>query len=413
MNSINSNSNSLDDNVVTAHTSAMWKYTPIKACPEKYPEYKFSEECDTDNIFKITAASVRGKMHKHDGTNRDDNYAYDFSGGMAFAAVSDGAGSKAFSRIGANVAVKVSVKTVKELFTEYFNENTDSIKNAALSYDDPKFGEVCSRLAEKMRISVKAAGNEIRRIAKEKENDEEFTSFLKRKCVLSDFSTTLILTAVIPVYNPESSDNEFLIFSVQIGDGNVAAINSDADFSSALCILGNPDSGEFSGETDFITSDKMITDESLMQRTKVTKRKCTEILMMTDGVADDYFPYDKEILRLYLDLCVNGIIECEKDTEIKESDIFPAPLKNVWINDNDISFEFQYISECIDKTGMSLEKLWNDKTLCMSASLEAFGMKAPENSCEMLRDWLDNYVKRGSFDDRTLLIISTKGNSYE
>lgn len=402
---------SLDDNIITAHTSVMWKYNEIKDCPEKFPEYRFSECYDTDKLFKVTAASVRGKIHKYDGTNCDDYYSYAFSGGMVFAAVSDGAGSKKFSRIGAKTAAETAVATAKELFTSYFNENTDSLKNAALPYDNAEFGNVVSTLAEKMRTAVKTAANEIKRTSNKKENDEEFTNFLGRKCTISDFSTTLLLTAVVPVYNPSNSDMEYLILSVQIGDGNVSAINYYDDYSSALCILGNPDSGEFSGETDFITSDKMISDESIMTRTRVTRRKCTEILMMTDGVADDYFPADKEILRLYLDLCVNDIIKCNE--EITKNDIFPHPIKNVWVNDNNISFEYQYISECIEKSGLSLENLWNDKKLCMSASLKAFGINTSGNSSERLRDWLDNYVRRGSFDDRTLLIISMKGNCNE
>ena len=42
------------------------------------------------------------------------------------------------------------------------------------------------------------------------------------------------------------------------------------------------------------------------------------------------------------------------------------------------------------------------------SSLEAFGKKLANDKSERLKVWLDNYSQRGSFDDRTLVIIEPK-----
>ena len=75
----------LSDRDVTAHTAAMWKYNPIPEIPEPYPESisRFASSGE----FSVTAASVRGKKHKHDGSNRDDSFAFEIIDGMAVAAV--------------------------------------------------------------------------------------------------------------------------------------------------------------------------------------------------------------------------------------------------------------------------------------------------------------------------------------
>ncbi len=403
----------LSDSAVTAKTSSMWKYNPVPDKPEKYSEYSFSKAEDPDKHFTVTAARVRGKMHKHDGTNCDDWYEFDFGGGMAFAAVSDGAGSKAFSRIGAKTACIAAVGSMKALFTEYFNNSTEAVMSLSKPFDDAEFTEVGQVLAENMRSSAKKAAEAVKTEAEKRKDDKELIEFLGREPVLSDFSATLLMAAVVPVISSETGSMENLVLSIQLGDGMIAAVNADADFDSALSLLGDAESGEFSGETDFITSEKMIADDRIMKHTKVMRRRCTDILLMSDGVADDYFPNDPEILRLYLDLRANGILPSKK-AEITENSRpviskIPKPVKSVWVNDNDISYDFQYMSSVISETGLSLGELWNNPDAAAAASLKSFKAEVSKDNSEQLKIWLDNYVKRGSFDDRTLLIISVGG----
>lgn len=399
----------LSDNEVTAHTSSLWKYNPIPEKPEKYPEYRHSYSVDPDNRLSVTAARVRGKMHKHDGTNCDDWYEYDFGGGMAFAAAADGAGSKLFSRIGAKTACEAAVKVMKKEFTEYFNSNTDAVTFAARPYSDSEFNRVCSELAGIIRNAATSAAQAVEDEAERRKTDKELIEAAGREPVLSDFSATLLIAAVIPVISEETGSAESLVITVQLGDGMIAAVNADGEYSSALSLMGAADSGEFSGETDFITSPKMKTPEAIMKRTKITRRPCTHVLLMTDGVADDYFPNDPGILRLFMDLTANGVIPsaAAEITDVNRPYIsrIPRPEENIWVNDNDVTYEFQYISKVCEDTGLSEEQLWSMPDVAAAASLRSFGTEICSDPSEQLEKWLDNYVRRGSFDDRTLLII--------
>ena len=90
----------LSNEEVTGHTANLWKYIAI---PENEPE-PFPEYINGTVEFpgsKVIAARVRGKKHKHEGTNCDDWYETANYDKITFVAVSDGAGSKKFSRIGA------------------------------------------------------------------------------------------------------------------------------------------------------------------------------------------------------------------------------------------------------------------------------------------------------------------------
>ena len=63
----------LSDDDVTARTASMWKYLPVpEDQPEPYPE-TIQGTVDFPGS-RIIAARVRGKMHKHEGTNCDDWY---------------------------------------------------------------------------------------------------------------------------------------------------------------------------------------------------------------------------------------------------------------------------------------------------------------------------------------------------
>ena len=98
----------LTNKEVTDHTASLWKYLPIPTDePEPAPEYL---QCDTTLPGgRVIAARVRGKKHKHEGTNCDDWFEIANVDDVTFIAVSDGAGSKKFSRIGARESCKASV----------------------------------------------------------------------------------------------------------------------------------------------------------------------------------------------------------------------------------------------------------------------------------------------------------------
>ena len=194
----------------------------------------------------------------------------------------------------------------------------------------------------------------------------------------------------------------------------IVSINSKGAFQTSVKLLGVPDSGDFSGETEFLTASQMKTLEALQKRTKLSRGVVDTVMLMSDGVADDYFPNETQMRRLYFDLLVNGVIEMDsKPSDLsklspKEMSIFkriPDPILYPWVNDKSVTVPIQYTNRICEAMGISLEELWDDQSILGLASLEVKDAVQSSDAGERLRIWLDNYYERGSFDDRTLVVI--------
>ena len=393
----------LTDRDVTAHTAALWKYKPVPESPEPYPE-SLCQGKNSDG-FRVIAASVRGKKHKHEGSNRDDAFAFDICGGAVIAAVSDGAGSKPLSRIGAKHACDAVLKFAKMRMAAIERDLPDYKKSLGKAFDDPDFGNVCSELAGMLRDSCAEAYSALEAAYEKRKDLPEFEESLGRKPEIKDFSCTLLISVIIPV--DTANGKEYLTAALQIGDGMIAAFDENADFGSALVILGAADSGGFAGETEFLTTEQMRSAENLMSRTKIRRGKMTCLMLMTDGVADDYYPNDPQLLRLMLDMRLNGIlpVAASEDGENTEVNI-PDPTEYPWVNDSDVRYALQYTKGVLSVSGLTLEQLWKNRSVQEKACLKAFDIAYEKHPEDMLQLWLDNYVERGSFDDRTLLIVN-------
>ncbi|MGN0553026.1 MAG: PP2C family serine/threonine-protein phosphatase [Oscillospiraceae bacterium] len=398
----------LSDSDVTAHTASLWKYEPIPEEPEAYPEYRSSY--DDANGTEIIAARVRGKKHKHEGTNCDDWYEFDKLDDWSICVVSDGAGSKKLSRIGARISSEAACAYIKEQLSAIGHDETE--KALAMPFDNADFTAACTKLAEIMRSGFSAAYSAVEGAYLIRMNDEKIMEDLGRPCEIKDFSATLLAAAVIPLANGET-----FVISVTVGDGMVASVNAEGDLTSALKLLGNTDKGGFSGETEFL--DETKTAEKLYSNTKIMRGKVSSVLMMTDGVSDDYYPNSPELLRLYLDLMLNGVIDFPTTEVVStegssaEGREAPQPESYPWVNDSSIEVSLAYAKNIAEKNELALKQLWGERfgELIHKSSLEAFGITLAESRSERLKVWLDNYSQRGSFDDRTLVIISPKGVS--
>lgn len=394
------NINKLSDNDVTAHTAAMWKYNPVPESPEPYPEASCSSA--DENGFEVLAAAVRGKKHKHDGTNCDDNYAFEILDDTVVAAVSDGAGSKLFSRIGAKAACEAVVKYVKARLSAIKRDNPNYLEILSLPLDNADFGALCSQIAAMLRDSYAEAFAAVEAAYEKRKDYPEFEEAAGRKPELKDFSCTLLASVVIPVET--ANGREYLTASIQLGDGMIAAVDEKAE--NPLILLGTADGGSFAGETEFLTSEAFRSTESLMSRTKIRRGKLSFLMLMTDGVADDYYPNNPQLLRLALDLKLNNILDIAEPELITDVTV-PQPVEYPWVNDGDVKYSLQYAKNVLAEADMTLEQLWADKHAQKKASLASFDIVYDKDKAEMLKIWLDNYVERGSFDDRTLLIINT------
>lgn len=392
----------LEDGAVTRRTARLWKYRPIPADePEPFPEYRSC--CRDYPGGTALAAQVRGKKHKHEGRNGDDWYAEAAAGEMLFAAVSDGAGSRKFSRIGARESCCAAVDYLAQAFGTLWAARPELSGHIALSFGDPRCQEAFRTVAETVQQSVRAAQKAAEAAFRSRSGVPAYEAALGRPLELEDFSATLLVAAVLPAGAAGT-----LTAACQIGDGMIALLDTKAPFETAAKLLGTADSGMFSGETEFLTSPRMRPLEALQSRTKISRGHSDLLLLMTDGVADDYFPYETELRRLYCDLIANGIWEQTPDCEAESVEDLPDPLCYPWVNDQTISVPLHDTRRILEHTGRTLEELWNRRDILRLASRnlpEQLALKTPE--ARLLR-WLDNYVERGSFDDRTLAAIAIK-----
>ena len=401
----------LSNEEVTGHTASLWKYLPIPSDePEPAPEY-INGTVEFPGS-RIIAARVRGKKHKHEGTNCDDWYEVANYGNITFIAVSDGAGSKKFSRIGARESCKAAIGYLANSFERLFTGIPEFKETLILPLSDSKCMEACRALAEIVQQSVIKAHEAVEAAFYSRKTDPGYEKVLGRGLQLKDLSGTLLIAVLIPI---SESTKEHLVITCQIGDGMIAILNSEGEFSNSLKLLGVPDSGDFSGETDFLTSSQMKTIEALQLRTKISRAVIDTVMVMSDGVADDYFPNETQMRRLYFDLVVNGILErasapvspaaLTRD-QLKLFKRIPDPLVYPWVNDQNVKVPIQYTNRIMNSTGLTLEELWNDPTALSLAQLELEKNENITDLSERLKIWLDNYVERGSFDDRTLVVAT-------
>lgn len=399
---------------ITRRTARMWKYRLVEALSlEPFPEeLRAAKRLVGAELF---GARVRGKKHKHDGSNSDDWFALETLKDWAVVAVSDGAGSKRFSRIGARASCETAVSYIKLRLQLLLQEGESLCAALAQPLDSTAFSGACARLAAAVQEGVLAAKEAVGQAFVERSADARYSGLLGRPLALGDFAATLLVAVIVPV--AVGCRQEHVIVSCQIGDGMIAAVREGAPPGEALCLLGQPDSGRYAGETEFLTSGRIATITDLMARTTVARREISAVLAMTDGVADDYFPHAPQLLRLYLDLQLNGVLDGLRFYRLRDLPANLAQIKRLpepealhWVNDPSMSFALQSSRRVLAATGLRLEELWGNRDLLYAASLHTFGMENEGGWSreKLLEIWLDSYRERGSFDDRTLVVFRRK-----
>lgn len=394
----------LPDETVTRHTTTLWKYQPVPTEePEPFPEY-LTRETEIPG-GRVIAARVRGKKHKHEGTNCDDWFEIASAGEATVIAVSDGAGSKKFSRIGARDACRAAAGYLSCALADALEgELSGEIR---LPLAEPKCQAACGVLAGIVQQAVGMAYEAVEAACYTRAADPVYTAALGRRPDVRDFAGTLLLAVLLPV------DGEQLVISCQVGDGIIALLNTAAPFDMSLRLMGEADSGSFSGETEFLTSENMRTLDALQSRTRIFRGAADCLLVMTDGVADDYFPFASGLYRLYFDLVANGILAGRgpalslsglSQQQVRLFKKLPDSLGYPWVNEPSVEIALHYTERICQQAGLSLRELWEDETALLLSRLELDGSVEAASPAERLKIWLDNYVVRGSFDDRTLVI---------
>jgi hypothetical protein len=405
-------------------SSPQWKYLEVPEGPEKHDE-SYCLAGESPEGLKIIGARVRGKKHKHEGTNCDDWFEFGASGSWTIIAVSDGAGSKVLSRIGAKESCRTALNELTESLANHDLKKRDNWSNdtfkrdkqtGVFAADDLEY--VQKALHNAMQKAYDAVDAKAKSLADSKDSKVYEELLGGRTVTVDDLSGTLLL-AVHTTVKYEDTVRSFVL-TCQIGDGMLAAITSNG----GLQLLGIPDSGEFAGQTDFLTSRKKLEPASLTSRTFPFFGPMQALMLMSDGVADDYFPNDPQMLRLYGDLAINGILHLRDknaqaliDSSLAETKLIntdgvaaaglASPVEAVTA-DGPRQVFIRSFGAYAEKLGLGFEEVVKSTPLLMAGTIHDPGkeeMCSETESEEMLRVWLDSYYNRGSFDDRTLVVL--------
>ncbi|MEL0591937.1 MAG: protein phosphatase 2C domain-containing protein [Planktothrix rubescens PR222] len=408
-----------------------WQYHPVPYQePEPHSEFDYKSDQSPEGL-KLIGARVRGKMHKHQGTNCDDWFEFSTCGQWTIIAVADGAGSKKFSRIGAKVSCETAVKSLENSLKSYQlkeQAREDDLKiNLKQDQNWMFIGEEFKSIQQYLYKSFNDAYNEVEKKANYLKNFRNCTKAVgKKELDIKDLSATLLI-AVHTKIKVENSSYDFVL-TCQVGDGILAAISQE----NTLQLLGKPDIGEHGGQTDFLTSKSKLSHPNLVQKTFAFLGNLKALMIMTDGVADDYFPNDPGMLELYGDLVLNQVInipnidsqEIEKQPQStnfkkphevqKNQDKFQDEIKRILARDSKEPkrVSIRSIAKYAEQLGKSIEEVLASPDL-LNAGILTHQMCPecePMKSEEKLKIWLDSYYRRGSFDDRTLVVLYREEN---
>lgn len=387
-------------------TNSLWSWQPVP--PGKDYHSEWAQKSDTLSAgFNLIAARVRGKRHKHEGTHCDDWFEIARSGEWGIIAVSDGAGSKRFSRVGARVACERAVNyLVKQLHTHqivarkiWSNETFARNKGGQFKAQDIELTQ------QFLHEAIQAAYQGIEDACCARDRLKYYYKALgHRDLTLDDFATTLLLAVHTTVFY--HSTQYSLVLACQVGDGLSVAI----DKNKAL-VLGEIENNHFCGETHFLTSSRrQLERDYLSAKTFPFFSPMQALMVMTDGVSDDYYPPDTGMLRLFGDLILNGIIpvtvsDCrEKRQAIVKAEAYTVIEERI-TEKGRIPTPIVLIDEYAKILKLSIAELMADPDLLAAGiPLELLEKKASIPASRLLT-WLDTYQIRGSFDDRTLVVL--------
>lgn len=260
--------------------------TPQKIAEDKDVTKKQNEtEPALSHAKCLIAASKRGRSHAHEAKPRDDHYAINFSeNGWYLAIVADGAGSAPFSREGSRIACETASRIcLNQLML------CDKLEEQILAFwtvSNQKDGDTL--LLNKARKEV---GDGIYNIL----GKAAFQTFSEIKSVANaknrkakDYATTLLLSIA------KKFNSFWFVASFWVGDGAIGIYNNTNNTVKLMC---NPDEGEYSGQTRFVTMPEIFASaKSIYERLRFCIVKdFSSLLLMTDGVSDAFFETDKNL----------------------------------------------------------------------------------------------------------------------
>jgi serine/threonine protein phosphatase PrpC len=228
----------------------------------------------------MVAASQRGRSHALEGKPRDDDFKLHFDSPSEWyiMAVADGAGSAKYSRKGSQIASQ----TVIDVFLNKLSEQRDRLEKSIAAF-----------AADKSPENRKAAGDILYNIIgnavfKAFQNIEEEAK--TKNAATRDYATTLLVAAC------KKFDFGWFTGAFWVGDGGIGVYRHEPPL---LKILGEPDGGEFAGQTRFLTMPEIMQPAEIYRRLRFDVfDDFTALILMTDGVTDPKFETDANLTRI-------------------------------------------------------------------------------------------------------------------
>lgn len=263
----------------------LWKNIPTDPDipyykPDSEVKYVKVESAPGEDAKKdMVAASQRGRSHAQEGKPRDDHFSlfHCDESDWYILAVADGAGSAKYSRKGSEVACKTVIEHSKNLLLN----NTD-FENAIIEYEadrnnHDKRTNVTRRIIDIVYMGAKKAHEAVKKVADANQESK-----------LKDFATTLMFAVC------KKFDFGWFIASFWVGDGAICIFDNN---EKTIKLLGNPDEGEFSGQTRFLTMPEIFRDPDVVsKRLRIAiVPDFTALFLMTDGISDPMFETDKNL----------------------------------------------------------------------------------------------------------------------
>lgn len=251
---------------INPNPRSLWKNIPSDPNAEFWKQ-DYAIDFLTDAPITVLGASSRGRSHAHVGSFRDDDMALAWLPGSSWISltVADGAGSAKYSREGS----KIACETMKAWFTAYFASENNALTQLVAGQTAH-----AALMAELYALFGNAA------LEARKAIDSQAAAKLATP---RDFHTTLITALLHPL-----AGGSWFVASFSIGDGAAAVISVPGENP---CLLTRPDSGEYAGQTIFLTMNEAFSNpEATMGRIQTAVLPAFEaLILVTDGITDPRF----------------------------------------------------------------------------------------------------------------------------
>lgn len=276
--------------IINPDPRALWNSIPT---PEDIPYYKPDSDCKyvkiertkgflgmgAENRKDMVAASQRGRSHAHEGKPRDDDFSIIHNDNTQWytAIVADGAGSAEYSRKGSEIACRTVSEVCDTHLTKYSKEIDELIKDFDRDNSDSKRKKLGDALYNILGSAVFKAYKNIEQEA------------IGNNAQLKDYSTTL-LVALTKKYK-----FGWFVATFWVGDGGIGIYNKETGY---LKIMGEPDGGDFAGQTRFLTMGEVMQPTEIYKRLRFEiVEDFTALVLMTDGVTDPKFETDSNLQK--------------------------------------------------------------------------------------------------------------------